>query len=311
MVVVVSILFIVPAFSTIYAQLFKLDLDSLKMSDRLHIENNFNEIVNNLDSCMSINDSNCYCDGLPNFPDGTLPKESEIVIERSANGTKFTLRYNEKNARIRNTSVNFGAFYNSGGWKEDSDIKGIFEKENKTTLSFKLIRMAYAKIKIPFGKIGEVYYPYFERKGGLGNLIVKSDIPLASNLLYKSSDTTGFVTIAGSGWRSIMIEEVEAQEKALGEIAPCAPNKAEAKEELSKLVSVLKSKKEGAYKINLPINYEILLGGKLLFLEYNKKKIQEVSLDDCICNNCTFSYSIARTKEINITLENQIPCVKG
>jgi len=312
MVVIVTILFFVPAMSTLYAQLFKSDLDSLKISDKLHIENNFNEIVNNLDSCMKINDSNCYCEGLPDFPDGTLPKESEIIIERYANGTRFILRYNEKNARTRNTSINFGAFYRSKGlvksdiltsyydegWVEDHGIGGMLEKENKTTVSFKLMR-------IPGIKGADLYHPYFERKGFLSG----GDIPISSNLLYKSSNKTGFVTIGI--YSTLMIDEVKKQAAALGEITPCAPNKAEAKEELSKLVSVLKSQKEGVYEVNLPDDYEILLGGKLLFLEYNKKKIEESSLDNCICNNCTFSYSIERTKAFNITLANKIPCVKN
>jgi len=314
MVVIVTILFFVPAMSTLYAQLFKSDLDSLKISDKLHIENNFNEIVNNLDSCMKINDSNCYCEGLPDFPDGTLPKESEIIIERYANGTRFILRYNEKNARTRNTSINFSAFYHAdvagigGKWEEDSDIAKMLQTENRTTLNFKLMRIAYTGIKA-LSKKEEAYYPYFERKGILSG----GNIPLASGFIYKSLNKTGFVTITPtlSGMRDTSLEGADAQKAALGKITPCAPNKAEAKEELRKLVSVLKSQKEGVYKVNLPDDYEILLGGKILFLEYNKKKIEENSLDNCICNNCTFSYSIERTKSFNITLANQIPCVKN
>ena len=309
-VILVTIFFAKPAYSALF-RVFGASLDDLPSSDKLKIEGNFNELVGNIDSCMKINDSNCYCDGIPGFPDNTFPKKTKIVIMPANATTQFILRYNEKDARKANLTVNFSAFYyqypfgTEGGWVEDEGVKELLE-EKKAVINFDLIRMT--SLARPLKK-EELYHPYFEKKGGITDLIASSNIPLASNLLYKSSNKIGFVTIAGTGKRSLNTELVEAQLTALGQLSPCAPNKNKAKEEFSKLVNVLKGKQEGGYYVDLPSNYKISLGGKTLLLKYNANTIQNQSLDNCICNDCTFSKIVEGKQTLDIFLQEGIPCV--
>jgi len=163
-VIVIVIVIGVGFFRPLYAQLRGLEIEEEEQN-----ENNFDFLISNIESCISINDNECVCDGLPNYP-GSFITDSKLIITELANHkVRINLTHGKNNYRSHIFS--------------DLKISGIFYN-TKDEIIYR------TKKEIDFSKEP----PLFKQEGSKkGMLWWSKEMIVVSPLLYKKNDGIYFV----------------------------------------------------------------------------------------------------------------------
>ena len=163
--IVVVIVIAFGFFRPLYAELMG---NQLTKEDEQKNQDNFDSFINNINNCLAFSDSDCVCDGLPNYP-GSFSIDSKLIITELPNHkTQINLTYEKKTYRSHIFS--------------DTKISGILY--TKEEINYR------TKKEVDFSKEP----PLFKQEGSKkGMLWWSKNLMVVDPFLYKKDDGIYFI----------------------------------------------------------------------------------------------------------------------
>ena len=133
------------------------------------VNNNFNILINNFNTCANNNANDCYCKIFPNFP-ATLPSGARLRIktDETSNKTTIAVLYGKQKTSMQNKTI-------------DIVVKGMNYPLNKQVFNI--------NNDIDFSK----QWP----------LLIKQDLVLVSEYVYKN-DSKIYLLFAPAGYNKVL-----------------------------------------------------------------------------------------------------------
>jgi len=307
-VVIFSLGSVVPWLYNIFASLGK-SYDDLPASDQLEIDTNFNQFIENIKTCADMEDSECLCDGFPNFP-LTFRPECRLQLEQKGSSLTISLLFNTKKALSADIEqVKLGALSFSKKWSESPYFKQLGEKK---IIDFKLLKIIELK-KVEREWIEEEmryrefieeekWVPFFQPK----SRYTANKMPILSGQFYKlNGSNLSFLVLPGIGFITKAAGEVTEQAEARGKLPMCMPKRLDAIKEFDNIINAIKKGEERQLVIELPQDYRIWIFGKgNIVLQYKKgeegelvQKYGETILERSVHEVFTFDIKCKETTE--------------
>ena len=329
-VVIISIIGIAHWFPNLFA-FFRKGYEDLPASDKSKIDANFNQFIENIKACAEIDDGECLCPGLPNFP-LTFRPECKLEIEQKDSSVTISLLFNTKSAlsaNIEQVKISAVSFYKK--WSESPYFKQLGEKK---TIDFKLLKIIELK-KVKREWIEEEmryrefieeekWVPFFQPK----SRYTANKMPILSEQFYKlNGSNLSFLVLPGVGFITKTAEEITKQSEEREKLPICMPKRLDAIKEFDKIVNALKKREERELTIELPQNYRMWIFGKgNIVLQYKKeekgelvqkygetileKSVHEVFTFDIKCKESTEDVFLLDGDKIRIKKTAKAACIE-
>ncbi|UZE93800.1 MAG: hypothetical protein IB618_03470 [Candidatus Pacearchaeota archaeon] len=165
-VIAVVVLILLGFFNPLYAAIRggKLNIEQQQQN-----EDNFDVLISNIDKCLSLQNNDCVCDGLPNFPASFVQNSNLVFTELPGRAVEITLTHGNKDYKSTTLS--------------DLKISAIFY-ETKQEVPYRIKKV------VDFSKEP----PLFKQEGSKkGALWWSEEINVISPFFYKKQDGLYFV----------------------------------------------------------------------------------------------------------------------
>ncbi|MEM4703134.1 MAG: hypothetical protein QXP53_01480 [Candidatus Pacearchaeota archaeon] len=233
-VVVLSIVFLSAAypqvFSFIRGKTLSQDIQD-KMGD------NFDILTNNIQECSYLEDKECICPAMPNFP-GSFVKQVNLNINTEGKTLKIALTQGKKT--IRNSTV---PNFNLQILKLEENMAQEIQPTTSITLEFTK--------KFPFEKNKKQY--------------------IASEYIYKMSNELAFFLA------TTRMDTAEYLREKINKLPVCTSKRQDAIKEFENIKALILEGQDVNYKVILPQNYSIVCNKNKMILQHTDEEVKETT----------------------------------
>jgi hypothetical protein len=236
--VVIIVIFAGHAYPQIYG--FLGQGNGIDKQTMTQMEDNFGNIITNIKNCQAINDYECVCDVMPNFP-GTFVKPLTLDIQSS--GTNMVIKLMSGKSKINENSVNAN-LQPMSIQNKNYEIETTLQTATQMTMEFKK------------------QFPEIVTKGFV-----------VSGKIYRKDKITSVFLVTSNK------DDAESLQKQIDNFPLCQENRKAAVETFDDLILDIKSGFDQPKTRVLPVDYSITYDKNSIALKYKGYPVQEIVLN--------------------------------
>jgi len=202
-------------------------------------EDNFDKMTADLEACRNVNDYDCVCNIMPNFP-GSFNKELELTF--FTEGRKLVISLNRFNKKMKDSILNDMNIQIS---KIDENLAIEFQNTNVVTLQF------------------NKNYP-FEKN--------KKQFIISEGIFKKDIDNGFFLSIQNVNDAQNIIEKTQ-------KIPLCQDKRMDAIKEFENIKVLIESASDQEFIVSLPSGYSIRYDSSTMKLEKDDKTVVKINYE--------------------------------